>query len=154
MGLSPTWTSWFWESVHCRACWCRLWVSDRQSPLDANSWRSGRSRAGLRPGRLVRGVWGPPTLCRGWPASGPGRLRPDPWFLAGGVQRLRRSRAGALDGGGAPPDTERAIPEAEPSQDSSAFCSCPPPSTSHTLPPGQPAGSHPPRPARPATRPS
>jgi hypothetical protein len=47
------------------------------------------------------------------------------------VQRLRRSRvgpedafcgavlkgsSGALDGGGAPPDTERAIPEAEPSQ--------------------------------------
>ena len=24
-----------------------------------------------------------PALCRGWPASGPGRLRPDPWFLAG-----------------------------------------------------------------------
>jgi hypothetical protein len=24
-----------------------------------------------------------PALCRGWPASGPGRLLPGPWFLTG-----------------------------------------------------------------------
>ena len=24
-----------------------------------------------------------PALCRGWPASDPGRLPPDPWFLTG-----------------------------------------------------------------------
>jgi hypothetical protein len=24
-----------------------------------------------------------PAPCRGWPASGPGRLRPGPWFLTG-----------------------------------------------------------------------
>jgi hypothetical protein len=107
-------------------------------PVARGRW--GRSRSC---GGLFGGVWRPPTLCRGWPASDPGRLRPGPWFRPEGVQRLRRSRAGpedafceavlkgssgALDDGGAPPDTERTIPEAEPSQDSSAFCSQAPPS--------------------------
>jgi hypothetical protein len=36
------------------------------------------------------------------------------------AKRLKGS-SGALDGGGEPPDTERAISEAEPSRDSSAF---------------------------------
>jgi len=31
-------------------------------------------------GRLETAPW-PPAPCRGWPASGPGRLRPGPWFL-------------------------------------------------------------------------
>jgi hypothetical protein len=61
-----------------------------------------------------------PHPCRGWPASGPGRLAPDPWLLTGGGAEAPRSRVAkrpfpketqrALDGGGAPPHTKRAIP--------------------------------------------
>ena len=68
--------------------------------------------------------------CRGWPASGPGRLRPGPWFLTGVsavVSRVKRDFAYtsarafppglvvlrgtvALDAGGADTYTQRAIP--------------------------------------------
>jgi hypothetical protein len=40
-------------------------------------WRFGASR-GHALTRRVR-----PAACRGWPASGPGRLEPGPWFLTG-----------------------------------------------------------------------
>jgi hypothetical protein len=54
-------------------------------------------------------------------------------MLKGGSRRcfLRsglKGSSGALDGGGAPPDTERAIPEVEPGRDFSAFSSWAPPS--------------------------
>jgi hypothetical protein len=45
-----------------------------------------RSGHGIDPQRMTA------APCRGWPASGPGRLLPGPWLLTGGVQRLRRSR--------------------------------------------------------------
>ena len=41
----------------------------------------------------------PPAPCRGWPASGPGRLRPGPWFLTGVsavVSRVKRDFACTL----------------------------------------------------------
>jgi hypothetical protein len=39
----------------------------------------------------------PPAPCRGWPASGPGRLGHDLWFLAEGGAGAPRSRAGPED---------------------------------------------------------
>ena len=71
-----------------------------------------------------------PLLCRGWPASSPGRLPPGPWSLAGvsvevsGVQRdfactfarNPSARAGCptvtvtLEAGGTDTYTQRAIP--------------------------------------------
>jgi hypothetical protein len=71
----------------------------------------------------------PPALCRGWSASGPGKPLPGAWFLTGGgaeapplkvgledafCEAVLKGSSGALDDGGAPPDTERAIPGAEP----------------------------------------
>jgi hypothetical protein len=60
--------------------------SDRKFP--ALTGRSGTQRARRLRSRTTVGAsapWSssPPTACRGWPASGPGRLRPGPWFLTG-----------------------------------------------------------------------
>ena len=76
-----------------------------------------------------------PAACRGWPASGPGRLRPVPWFLTGvsaetpGSSMTSRVRPPGtfscarcpavpvmLEAGGADTYTRRAIPGSEPSQ--------------------------------------
>jgi hypothetical protein len=72
-----------------------LSASDREFP--ALTGRSGTQRARRLRSRLAVGTPLPPAACRGWPASGPGRLPPGPWFLIGGVQRLRRSRGGPED---------------------------------------------------------
>src|SRR5271166_692178 len=77
-----------------------------------------------------------PAPCRGWPASGPGRLRPGPWFLTGvpaeapGSSMTSRVRSPAsfpcarcpavtvtLEAGGADTYTQRAIPGSEPCPD-------------------------------------
>jgi hypothetical protein len=60
--------------------------SDRKFP--ALTGRSGTQRARRLRLRTTAGAsapWSssPPAACRGWPASGPGRLRPGPWFLTG-----------------------------------------------------------------------
>ena len=87
-------------------------------PLGAARWRRAR--------------------CRGWPASGPGRLAPAPWFLPGlsvetsGVKCDSRERSpgtihlyslpcGHCHAGGADTDTQRAIPGLQPSQDACTF---------------------------------
>src|SRR5213082_2808294 len=78
--------------------------------------------------------------CRGWPASGPGRLPPGPCLLAGvsaeapGSSVTLRVRSPGtfacarcpavtvtLEAGGADTYTQRAIPGSEPSQDSCTF---------------------------------
>src|SRR5215831_6689265 len=63
-----------------------------------------------RSGHDIALYWMTAAPCRGWPASGPGRLVPGPWFLAGGGAETPRSRVAedhfrketqsALDGGG------------------------------------------------------
>ena len=76
-----------------------------------------------------------PALCRGWPASGPGRLRPGPWFLTGvsaEVSRIKRDFACTftrhfpctrcpavtvtLDAGGADTYTQRPSPDLSPAK--------------------------------------
>ena len=96
-----------------KAAACPL-VSVRYPGLLSDRARSGH---GVDP----QGMTAAP--CRGWPASGPGRLPPSPWFLAGGgaeAPTLKGDRRpfsketrSALDGGGAPrtlsgpsPDTQ------------------------------------------------
>ena len=78
------------------------------------------------------------AACRGWPASGPGRLRPGPWFLTGvsaeapGSSMTSRVRSPGtfscarcpavtvmLEAGGADTYTSQAIPGSEPGP-----CSC------------------------------
>jgi hypothetical protein len=81
-----------------------------------------------------------PAPCRGWPASGPGRLLPGPWLLTGvfaeapwssvtsrvrspGIFTCARCPAVtvALEAGGADTYTQRAIPGSEASQGPCAF---------------------------------
>jgi hypothetical protein len=97
-----------------------------------------------------------PAPYRGWPASGPGRLRPGPWFLTGvsveapGSSVTSRVRSPSifhlcsrrpavtvtLEAGGADADTQRAIPGTEPSQDPCTFRSwCQWPSPARTSDP-------------------
>jgi hypothetical protein len=56
--------------------------SDHNYP--ALTAESGTQRARRLRSRLAVGTPLPPAPCRGWPASGPGRLPPGPWFLTGG----------------------------------------------------------------------
>ena len=98
-------------------------VSVRYPGLLSDRARSGH---GVDPQRMTA------APCRGWPASGPGRLPPGPWFLAGGGAEAPTLKGGrrpfpketrsVLDGGGAPPDTERAIPGPRPYHGSAPSC--------------------------------
>jgi hypothetical protein len=73
-----------------------------------------RSRHGVDPQRMTA------APCRGWPASGSGQAPAWPlgfWpegvqapTLKSGRRSFPKETRSALDGGGAPPDTERAIP--------------------------------------------
>ena len=65
-----------------------LSASDRKFP--SLTGRSGTQRPRAHLGDCCccqlgagRPVASRPALCRGWPASGPGRLPPGPWFLTG-----------------------------------------------------------------------
>jgi hypothetical protein len=75
------------------------------SPVAARGdrWLLMAVRGHFRGTRLYLGPGRPtasgPAPCRGWPASGPGRLAPGPWFLTGvsvEVSRVKRDFACAL----------------------------------------------------------
>jgi hypothetical protein len=81
--------------------------------------------------RTTAGTHDSPQHAGDGPASGSGRPLPDPWFLAGGGAEaptlkggpedafggaVLKGSSGALDGGGAPPDTERASPDLSPAR--------------------------------------